>query len=1014
MTTTRSVPNRCSGPAFPCRDTDTQAQHSEDSVLPSPALTNEPSPADTTRNASPNVAIGILSSGNQEHQQGDDVFAIADRRLEPGDSLAQPQPRTSAQRDSQTRETTPAQKRVMARLAADAEAERSKRARLGLGVDASQPTADGQSLDQWIDKINARVELSGGWQSIGNDLDTLRYQYLKQACQVGDTFYVILHQLLCIWSTRQQAASDALPNVPPATVNRAMELLQIILRSNHTLSPQHLKWFGSFPMLTFDHISQIRDEIGQFLEAFAHQWQAMLDWVQKRQMPLTASELINVLKCGSKTLQGALFTVSRRTLQITDDVAAALNGLFGDDQHNEKVIAGMNQTEAEANASRCQFTTRYQALVAQARQAITPNSGKLCSSIDTGQANDSTNYSIRSSAQRNQPAVIPSQSHLLQAPAQYNMAQLQMQTAPPMQGYQPSQPFPSPGGPSGQQGETFQRGPPRLAVSTPGTAGMGHQQHAASSGSPLQFPTRDQANAGFPSRPVPHHGPHGQILNANMWNQDARAQNQRFPNHAGGTVSSSGEMVATAPRQISPQYQAHSDIQQPLQTSTYPSPVFYQPQRYPNQQLHHPLQLAHPHAQYHPHNQQNAGSPVANVAVPNRTSVRTTTPGHQAGPQRRPQQILPHEYPRSPYDWKSVESGAHLPQLRSPKRQPLGVVLPTSRHYQYLSSFVVRPTHLPPAMGLRRLEFTLSKVDIEKTSKRVRGPNGLPVSHYSDGSRRYRLRLCVRPEDETEVKDCAWAVSLSHWPPEFYPSINNQPLLVPRKQHFHHDLPIELSDYIVEGKNVVSLSFPKRARNFQKQMTFFIAVEVVVTSRHEALLGMVHRLGPISRAETVEKISRRLKLLDSDDVIVEDKTLSISVTDPFTSVMFEVPVRGLNCKHMECFDLGVWLMTREGKPSAVKGQEPSLADSWNCPICGQDARPNMLQIDGYMAQVRSQLLAMGKENTKTIQVAADGNWEPVIELEESADNGEEEEEDDGARNAYRPPAAADVVEILDD
>jgi hypothetical protein len=317
-------------------------------------------------------------------------------------------------------------------------------------------------------------------------------------------------------------------------------------------------------------------------------------------------------------------------------------------------------------------------------------------------------------------------------------------------------------------------------------------------------------------------------------------------------------------------------------------------------------------------------------------------------------------------------------------------------------------------MGLRRLEFSLSAEDIQKTSKRVSEPTGLPVSHYFDGSHRYRLRLCARPEDETEVKDCTWAVSPTHWPPDFYPSINDQPLLVPRKQHFHHDLPIDVSDYVIEGKNVISLSFPKTPSNFEKQKTYFVAIELVVTSCYETILGMVQRSGQVPFAETVDKIAKRLNPSDSDDVIVEDKTLSISVADPFTAVLFDVPVRGINCKHMECFDLSVWLMTREGKPSALKGQEPSLVDNWNCPICDQDARPNMLQIDDYMVQVRSKLLAMGKENTKAIQVAADGSWQPVMEPEEPADDGEEDEVQYGAGTAYKPPALADIVEIIDD
>lgn len=381
---------------------------------------------------------------------------------------------------------------------------------------------------------------------------------------------------------------------------------------------------------------------------------------------------------------------------------------------------------------------------------------------------------------------------------------------------------------------------------------------------------------------------------------------------------------------------------------------------------------------------------------------------------RRRGYIIPlNEYPRSPYDFTSFQSAAHLPQLRSPKRQPLGPAIPSSRHYQYLDSFAVKPTLFPPEVGLRHLEFSLSKEDMQRISRSVVFErNAAPTCNYFEGSRRYRLRLCMRPEKEEKVKDTTWAVSPTHWPREFYPSINDKPLQLPRKQHFHHDLPVELSEYVVEGKNVIKISFPRRARNFQMKMTFFIAVEVIVTRRHESVLTLVESFGHVSPAETKGKIAKRLEPSESDDLIVEDETLSISLADPFTSIMFTIPTRGLDCQHLECFDLDVWLMTRDGKPSAVKGQEPSLADSWNCPICGKDARPGSLRIDRFFVDVREELLRMGKRDTRRIQVAADGSWTAVVEPDESDDDLGEGVMNTAVGGPRLPPPT--IVEVLDD
>lgn len=344
--------------------------------------------------------------------------------------------------------------------------------------------------------------------------------------------------------------------------------------------------------------------------------------------------------------------------------------------------------------------------------------------------------------------------------------------------------------------------------------------------------------------------------------------------------------------------------------------------------------------------------------------------------------------------------------------------IPSTPHYQYLSGFAVKPTHLTPQSGLRKIEFTLSREDMEKTSETsAEHLTALPVSRYFEGSRRYRLRLCMRPGEDVEVgvRESAWAVTPTHWPAEFYPTINEKPLILPRKQHFRYDQAVDISNHITQGTNVVKISFPKRPSNFQKDKTFFVAVEVVVTRRHDMVRSEVLLSDSWPAVETAREIAKRLAPGDSDDVVVADNTLTISINDPFTSVMFETPVRGRDCKHLECFDLDVWLSTREGKPSKVKGQEPSLVDNWGCPICGLDARPKSLRIDSYMTIVRNELHARGEGRTRQIVVHMDGRWEPVV----NSDEGDDDSVVEAPLPANAPiqgprMATSSVVEILDD
>ena len=386
----------------------------------------------------------------------------------------------------------------------------------------------------------------------------------------------------------------------------------------------------------------------------------------------------------------------------------------------------------------------------------------------------------------------------------------------------------------------------------------------------------------------------------------------------------------------------------------------------------------------------------------------------QVGRRQQVRIIRENEFPMSPHGWTSVEVSAHLPQLRSPKRIP--AQRGSGRYLQYVCKYIVKPTRIDPGDGIRTLEFTLSAEDLSRIPTKGYMPLGLPARYHFEGSCRYRLRCCVRSKQQTTVHDSDWAVSDTAWPNEIYIFCNDRALGVSRKQHFSRDLPLELTDSLVEGKNVVKISIPGNRCNLGADSTFYLAVEAVVTVGHSVLKKHINTATHVTSDRTKAEIARRLQPAESDDVIVEGASLDISLADPFSSVMFQVPVRGADCKHLECFDLQNWLATRPGKS---KGDiDLSIADCWKCPICGRDARPNQLYVDDFLVEVRASLLLAGKGGTKRIQVTADGNWTAVPEPDETDDEDPEHApphqpppEVSWASRTSVPPT---VIEILDD
>eukprot|EP00164_Ancoracysta_twista_P008116 GFYU01011646.1.p1 GENE.GFYU01011646.1~~GFYU01011646.1.p1 ORF type:complete len:678 (-),score=92.26 GFYU01011646.1:664-2697(-) len=86
-----------------------------------------------------------------------------------------------------------------------------------------------------------------------------------------------------------------------------------------------------------------------------------------------------------------------------------------------------------------------------------------------------------------------------------------------------------------------------------------------------------------------------------------------------------------------------------------------------------------------------------------------------------------------------------------------------------------------------------------------------------------------------------------------------------------------------------------------------------------------------------------------------------SLTCPVTKVRLESPSRGLQCKHLQCFDLRSYMMMNRSRPK------------WKCPVCNKDATFDSLIVDGYVKQI----LADTAPSKGEIEVFPDGKWTAV-------------------------------------
>jgi hypothetical protein len=281
------------------------------------------------------------------------------------------------------------------------------------------------------------------------------------------------------------------------------------------------------------------------------------------------------------------------------------------------------------------------------------------------------------------------------------------------------------------------------------------------------------------------------------------------------------------------------------------------------------------------------------------------------------------------------------------------------------------------------------------------------VAGYFEGALRYRFRMCEIPISEANsVSEETWVTTTTEWPDDVVVTFNQTAMPIRRKPRSQ---PVELTPLLRLGQNTLQVSVlesdkPKKNTDKPKKNTAcFAAVELVETRGASTIRRHVLEHGTIPATVMLNKVAKQLKAAEADDELaIVDNSVSIDLSDPFTKGMFNVPVRGAECTHLECFDLDTWLETRPGKPLCHHkgpqmcemcrsleslGPEPTVTDKWKCPICSSDARPSSLRVDLFLSHVKDQLLDQGKGGAKSISVHPDGNWTAKIEGDFASDDG---------------------------
>ncbi|KEY69991.1 hypothetical protein S7711_04009 [Stachybotrys chartarum IBT 7711] len=769
-----------------------------------------------------------------------------------------------------------------------------------------------QELDAHIARINV--------ESLHQDIEWPCYSTLRQACAFSDTFFVVLHRQLCLW-TFNALDLYAKHDVSRETLELAFNLLNTIMRQDVRVSMPHIRWFSQFPTSMDIHACVAFNPAKRFLGTLASAGYDLVHRVIQRNYPLMAWEIRELLKCDSPTLRPMLFTFYRRIIHITDNnISTSFHYLFKQDWENEEFMVRSKCDRSYKTDSRNRTCSRYMSLMMQSQRSGNTNKGSNTLSPPI------TEHS-------------PVQASRPSAPRTLTAAHLTAPTA-----YMPNL-VPAPTRPNGGQ-----------------------------PGQPTGFqPTQDLA-----------------IPQVNLLLiRDGRVS---VPSHGSPPPANMYQQVSQ-PYQLSPHaasYMHRRAMQNGLSSQSA------HPRNWPDGASVGPCQRGGLANQLSLAAPSSSMSTAASVVAPNVTQVQSpTAPRYIQSDVQRGHNHPDNELPLGAHEWTSVQASLHLSGLRSPTRIP--ATLKAARSYQFLRDFATKPTLMVTETGPRMLQFSVTAQEIAMKNRALDArQGGLPINRFFDGSRRYRLRLCKSTNDGTDIAIEDWSILPTVWPENIFILFNGQACFPLRKLHFRHDLPIELTDGVQTGMNEIKVSFPRLDGGVAPDTTYHMAVEIIETWYHDSVKAMVDEAAHVTIEDTMRNVRARLKPPEEDDIIVMSDSLAVSVADPFTSSRCIIPVRGRQCRHLECFCLETWLQTRTRKTRMVNSRveivnneaEPCMVDVWKCPLCGLDARPPSLRVDDLFVMVGERLVKNRSLLVKKVLIREDGSWTPVVE-NEMEDMGDE-------------------------
>ena len=857
------------------------------------------------------------------------------------------------------------------------------------------------SVRHFVDVLHAASRARRNPQSREGRITGSRFGLLEDAVKQHDYFYLMLHQIYCLGPQSLTKIRETCPGFDMVHWHGLGSLGHLLI-DNSALEADALQWFQGFPfsidvmLKNYAVFGTAYTNILAFLEKFAHKWPQVKEESKARCCPPSAQEMKTVFGNDSVVLQGVMFRAIHRLTWTGKDDRCYLEG--------ENVFFSNQQEALRQRTDPAQMQALQEGFINRQRQLWVHHKLHCC--VDVPPRPESATVGI--------------------VPAQQTQRSNQ---APPMRTSNAPRTVPNSSFP--HEGQPRKRGRPPLNITkwrvekqnvpiatrvrTPVVPSSSPSQSTPTTRTASPTHSLRQRQMPCPSPPTLQSmaSPHFPGPVRSIHDPGPAATIQGYPRGPSRTWSIPTDGGMQMPSQIINSMRGpQSTLPRSMSRDEVVAYLGLREASLPNvsnnvQSINAGI-LTSTDAGLPTLPQFNGGS-IATGASTGNVAPNPPPPTNMVAPQQTSNLIFGRvdQYPQV-----TTHSAVHQAHVRSPVTEvhdPMNRPNATAKYFTYIKDIAILPDTLH--MHKRHLSWTfdLSKDDAKSLATYFQAQDGSRARRvFRKGSMLYRFRSVKIIKTTDTLTESEWVAADNFWPSGIAILLNGRGLEVRRKLHHGKDLAIDFTPALREGVNSVSVAISQTPR--EEMTAYSFGLERLCLTTDEIIKNEIKI---VSWDLARDRILRSSGLADSE-VEVLDPTITLDLTDPFSSSLCQLPVRSALCRHNQCFDLDIFLSTRSSKVPT----EPCSPDQFRCPICGADARPKNLQIDGFFMRMRAELELIQRLDIKAVVLDEHGDWK-IKEIEETGERG------DGTGKRVIAPVAAptgertsgrenEVIELDDD